>query len=216
MSTKPERIIGTLKLDSFFDEGALHCDLREGMVWNQAKTRLCLLSTDLLAGVYKALVDEAGPAWSLILKNCGTMWGVRVMRRLDREMQLLLGQRLSEIPLGDFLAFITDYFAFHGWGIVELDLSRTQESGIVEARLTHSIFAEIVSDAEEMADPMIAGILGAMISYLSGSKLDCEQTECITKGAPCSRFVITDPTRLKKVPTMIESGLNHEQVLNAI
>ena len=34
-------------------------DLVGGTIWNPAKTRVIILSTDLLTGVYTALLDEA-------------------------------------------------------------------------------------------------------------------------------------------------------------
>ncbi len=211
-----EQYIDQMDLSVFFDETQLAFDLREGILWNQAKTRVCLLSTDLILGVYKALVDEAGPAWSMILKNCGQVWGGRVVKRLDRECQLLLGQQLGEMPLKDFNHFLSQYFVFHGWGELSLDVAQATERGLVEATLRNSIFADVINDPDEMVDPMIAGMLASILSYLSGQTLDCVQTECKTRGAAHSRFIITAPSRLKNYEVMVKSNLSHDQIAASI
>ncbi|MBL8149586.1 MAG: hypothetical protein JNN15_06625 [Blastocatellia bacterium] len=216
MSVGSEQLIEKMDLGNFFDETKLSYDLREGVVWNVSKTRICLLSTDLLLGVYKALVDEAGPAWKLILKNCGLIWGDRVAKRLDRECSLILGKKLGDLVLSHFLSFTTDYFLFHGWGRLNLDVSKAEQNGIVEASLENSVFASIIEDSEEMVDPMIAGILASILSYMSGQKLDCIQTACVTKGAPISRFIITGTDRLKDGEAKVKAGMTHEQLVETV
>jgi len=209
-------LVDNLDLEIFFDESRLITDLREGVIWNPAKTRVCLLSADLLTGVYKGLVDEAGPAWRIIFKNCGLIWGERVAIRLDRECQLLAGIRVGDLPLEKYLTFMTNYFSFHGWGILTMDVTKAKETGLVEAKLTNSVFASTIQNEEDMVDPMISGILASMLSYLSGHKLDAEQTVCSSKGAPASMFIITGGDRLKPVETMLAGGSTHEQILSTI
>jgi uncharacterized protein len=216
MNFTADSINEELQLDRFFDETKMVYDLVGGVIWNPAKTRVIILSTDLLTGVYNALQEEAGIAWKLILKNCGTIWGERVAKRLDRECGVLLEGKLGDLPLGDYLRFMTNYFVFHGWGTLELDITHAQESGVVEATLKDSIWAGIVRDPESMADPMIAGILASMVSHLSGQKLDCVQTACVTKGAEASRFIITAEERLREAEARIAAGDSHETVLAAI
>jgi predicted hydrocarbon binding protein len=216
MNLTADSLNESMQLDRFFDETKMVYDLVGGVIWNPGKTRVIILSTDLLTGVYTALVDEAGGAWKLILKNCGTIWGERVARRLDRECVLLLESKLGDMPLGDYLAFMTNYFAHHGWGTLTIDVSHAQQSGIVEATLRDSIWAGIVRDPEAMADPMISGILASMLSHLSGRPLGCVQTACVTKGSDVSRFIITAEDRLKDVETRIASGDTHEAIVATI
>jgi hypothetical protein len=216
MPRTAQTLVDEMRLDAFFDETRLSYDFRAGMVWNPAKTRLCLLSTDFLDGVYRSLADEAGPAWAVIFKTCGVIWGGRVMRRLDRECQLLLNCSVKSLPLSLFLQFLRGYFTFHGWGALTLDVTRARETGVVAARLEDSPFAEVIRDPEEMADSMIAGILAGMLSDLSGQTLDCLQTECISKGAEASRFLITGAERTKGYAERIKAGMTHEAVMESI
>jgi len=97
-----------------------------------------------------------------------------------------------------------------------IDVSRARETGIVTAALEDSIFAEVIRDEEEFSDPMIAGILAGMLSYLSGHDLDCVQTACISRGAEASRFVVTGAARLRGISEKIKSGMTHEQVVETV
>ncbi len=203
-------------LENFFDESRLGFDLREGVLWNPAKTRLCLLSTDFLSGVYTAVKDEAGPAWPVIFKTCGRIWGERIMRRLEREAQTVGNLQLREMPISMFLRFFREYFVYHGWGLMTIDVSQARETGIVTAALEDSVFAEVIRDEEDFSDPMIAGILAGMLSHISGHDLDCVQTACISRGAEASRFVVTGAGRLRGIQDKIKSGMTHEQVVATV
>jgi len=209
-------MIDQLGLERIFDEEVMTFDLRQGVIWNPAKTKIVILSTDLLQGVYSALVDEAGEAWALIFQNCGRIWGERMARRLDRETASVLGARMSDMPLKDFLGFISSYFVFHGWGQMQIEVERAPETGLVEAYLAHSIFAEIVRDDKMMADPMIAGILGSLVAHLSGREMMAVQTACMTKGAERSSFLIGVPERLKEAEDLVRAGKTHEELLNEL
>lgn len=209
----PDTLLATLDLDRLLQEDAVSIDLRQGVIFNPGRTRLCLLSADLLGGVHRALVEEAGPAWSLIFKHCGRIWGERLARRLDRECRDSLGVRMEEMMLSDFVRFVTAYFAFHGWGRLALEVDRAEETGIVTATMVDSIFAAVVQAPGEMVDPMIAGILASLLSHLADHELDCVQTACVTLGAPASRFVVTDPERLRQAEPHLRRGTSHDELL---
>lgn len=211
-----QTLLDALSLDDLFNDGSLTFDLREGVIWNPAKTRLCILSTDLLSGVYHALRDEAGPGWSVILYRCGTIWGERLIKRLDRECSTLLGRRLGDFVLEDFIRFYRDYFLYHGWGGLRLEVSHARESGLVDAELHDSIFSRIVDDPDQMADAMIAGILAGSLGWLSGRDLHVVQTTCPTKGAPTSRFIIGTPERIQPAEAMVKAGRSHEELLKTL
>lgn len=216
MATEIEELIHSLKLDALLDDRSFDFDLRQGVIYNQAKTRLCLFSADLLGGVHKALLDEAGEAWPFIFKRCGQTWGARLARRLDREFQLLQQKALGDLILSDFLQVVRLYFAGHGWGVLEIQVEQAQQNGVVEASLRESIFAEVIPAGEEMVDSMMAGILASLIGHLAGRELDCVQTVCSSSGAPVSRFVITAPERLTEASAKIRSGISHEDLVAAL
>lgn len=216
MNTPSNQIIDNLDVTSFFNEAQMDFDLREGVIWNPAKTRVCVLSGDMLTGVYNGLYEEAGSGWKEIFISCGNIWGGRLAARLDKECSLLLGKRIGDLPLEDFILFFTEYFVFHGWGKLTINLDRVRETGLIEAEVTNSIFSSIVTDEDEMADPMLAGIIASFIGYLSGRELACVQTECLTKGGELSRFIITIPDRLENADDLVKSGKKHQELLEIL
>ncbi|MFQ3671171.1 MAG: hypothetical protein SNJ84_06910, partial [Verrucomicrobiia bacterium] len=122
MNANAQNLLALLDENHLFHDASLTFDLREGVIWNPAKTRLCVLSTDLLGGIYRGLVEEAGPGWKFILRRCGTIWGNRLAKRLDQECTNLLGKRLGDMSLEHFLRFFRQYFVFHGWGVLTLNV----------------------------------------------------------------------------------------------
>jgi predicted hydrocarbon binding protein len=203
-------VIERLGLDRLLEDSSFHWDLRQGVVFTPAKTRVCLFSADLLQGVYKAIYDEAGEAWSLIFKRCGCLWGGRLARRLDQEFSMLYDKRLEDLPVVDYVNLIEAYFATHGWGRVTVHLEKAQEKGVVEISLSNSIFAEIIDNPEEMVEPMMSGIFASLFSHISRRELDCVQTACASKGAPLSRFLVTVSSRLSAVAAEARAGVSHE------
>lgn len=211
-----DTLLDSLSLDDLFEDSRLNFDLREGVIWNPAKTRLCILSTDLLTGVYHGLKEEAGPGWSAILYRCGAIWGERLIKRLDRECTTLLGRRVGDFVLEDFVRFLRDYFTYHGWGSLRLNVSHSRESGLIDAEMTDSIFTKIVDDPDQMADAMIAGILAGSLGWLAGRDLQAVQTACPTKKAPSSRFIIGTPERIKAAEALVRAGRSHEELLQTL
>lgn len=216
MNSHENALLALFDEDDIFKDSKLTFDLREGVIWNPAKTRVVILSTDLLKGIYNAVFYETGPGWKLIFKKCGAIWGRRLAKRLDQECTMLLGRRMGDMTLENFLRFMRDYFLFHGWGSLTISVEHARESGIVEAELMDSIFADIVDDRENMADSMICGLLSSLIGYLSGQELECVQTECITKGAVSSRFIITSPARLRYAEDEIRAGKKHAELVATV
>ena len=216
MSITAESVLDRLDLDRLLNDSQFEWDLRQGVIFNPAKTRLCLFSADLLSGVYKALLDEAGEAWSLIFKHCGQIWGARLARRLDREFQALGQSTLGELPLSTFLSTVRGYFAGHGWGVLDIEVERAQETGIVEARFRESVFAEVIREPQDMVDPMMSGILASLLSHLANVPLDCVQTTCISRGAPASRFLISAASRLEEVPSRLRAGATHDELVGSL
>lgn len=216
MTSHETALLSLLKEDDIFSDSRLSFDLREGVIWNPAKTRVVVLSSDLLTGIYKAVFYETGPGWKLIFQRCGEIWGRRLVKRLDHECATLLGLRLGDMTLENFLRFMRDYFVYHGWGSLTINVDGARETGLVQAELLDSIFSKVVDDPENMADAMICGMLSSLLGYLSGQELGCVQTQCPTKGAESSRFIITSPERLKYAEHEIRAGRKHEELVASI
>ena len=216
MTSTPEKVIQLLNLDRLLDDDGFQFDLRQGVFYNPAGTRCCLLSTDLLRGVYLALLEEAGEAWTVILKNCGRIWGERLARRLDGELRNLFQTELGDLPVARFEECMREYFAFHGWGELIIQTGRTVERGYVEASLRDSIFLEVVEDSPVMVDWLMSGILASLFSYLSGQTLDALQTACPSQGAATSLFLISAPERIEAALEKLGQGASHQELMGTI
>ncbi|MCC5840779.1 MAG: hypothetical protein JJT96_11690 [Opitutales bacterium] len=195
-----EEILTKLNLDGFFGDDALRYDLVDGTVFNPVQTRQIYLSTDLLRGIYLALKEEAGPAWTAILKNCGRIWGSRVVRNLEREFQYVQQMNPGELPVTAFIALIERYFAAHGWGRAEFDMSLAASHGIVSMRLRNSLLCSVIEDEDGPVDSLIAGILQGIFSHYSGQPLDCAEIASSRQGYQACWFVVSHEDRIGSLP----------------
>jgi hypothetical protein len=199
-----------------FDDSHLNYDLREGVIYNRASTRLCLFTSDLLRGIYQAVSEESGDAWRVIFKNCGRIWGQRVIRRLRVEVSKLGMPSFEELSVEDMMLLLEDYFRFHGWGLMRLNPSLMATRGIVQAELEDSLFAEVIEDQPE-PDAMVSGMLAAMLSELGRADLDCVQTaDSNTAPDGVSRFLISGRGRITQARELAQSGRNHAEILENI
>jgi hypothetical protein len=193
-----DTILTQLNLERFFSETRLVYDLEAGTVRNPGAERIIYVSADLMRGIHQALVEETAEAWKIIFRNCGRTWGKRVAKHLDTGLTKTGVSGQAALPLSGYLAFIEAYFSEHGWGLLKLDLAHA-ERGLVIARLTNSYFAAVLSDVDDLVDPLLAGILQGFLEHVSGAELGCAEIACIRKGSPECVFAITTQARLDRV-----------------
>jgi len=208
----PDNIIQSLDLNRFFDEIDLSYDLYEGTVFTPAETRVIYLSSDIILGIYKSLKEETGPAWSLILKNCGRLWGRKVAENLEQEMITQKGKKPSELSAEKYIEMLEAYFPAHGWGRLFADLDDAASHGLVRFQLRNSLFAHVLEDEDVPVDGIIAGILQGFFLQLTEQELDCAEIGCVRQGHEHCTFVLTHEDRLMDVDEMIESGKGPEDI----
>lgn len=201
-----------LDLNRFFDEGGFKYDLEKGTIHNPGQTRVLWLSADTVRGIYLALHEEAGPAWKLILKNCGRFWGKKVAQNLDRELSLLAQTRQADLAVPVYLQLVEAYFRQHGWGVLELDLEDAVAHGVIEARLHHSFFAEVLDEVNEPVDQLIAGILEALFSHISGQPVGCLEIASERTGADCGCFILSGEERIFDLEELVEAQAAPEDI----
>ena len=197
-----DTVLAQLGLDSFFAEDRLVYDLEAGTVKNPGAERLIYVSSDLMRGIHQALLEETADAWKIIFCNCGRTWGKRVARHLDTSLERAGRGTQSALPLEGYIAFIETYFARHGWGVLKLDLSDAP-LGLIVARLTSSYFVAVLSDTDDLVDPLLAGILQGFLEHVSGAELAAAEIACARKGAPECVFVVTARSRLDAIEPLI-------------
>jgi len=209
-------IASALDLERFFSHEANRYDLLAGTAYNAAGSRVIYLSADVVKGIHQALLNETGPAWRLILKNCGILWGRRVAQNLERELGLMFNANPGELPVAEYLRLLESYFSAHGWGLLKLDLSRAESHGVITASLENSLFSEVLDDETARVDFLVAGILRSLFAHISGQEVDCQEIASSRAGAPHGLFVITATARLDKLEERIEGGESSAQILEAL
>ena len=131
---------------------------------------------------------------------------------LDRELSLLFQTSAKDLPVAEYVRFLEAYFRFHGWGVMELDLTRAVSHGVVVGRLRNSIFESVLADVAGPVDYMIEGMLRAMFEHIAGAPLDCLQVASQKSGAPACEFVVTGATRIDEVRELVDGGAGPEAV----
>lgn len=184
-------------LNTLFGESSLNFNLKQGTVHSPTETRVIYLSSDIIRGIYDVLKYETGDAWSLILKNCGVIWGERVSRSIDKDVQAAGNQKMGQLSVDSFIHLLESYFASHGWGKMHIFLDDAENHGIVRARLSNSLFADTLKHLNSPVEFMIAGMLQGIFSSISGHDLSCLQVSYETTGATTSEFLISAKSRIE-------------------
>jgi len=207
--------IATPPPDYFLDPGYLSTDLSLGVTLNRSGTRIITLSADFLRGLHRAMTEETGEAWFLVLYRCGFIWGQRVALRLERELAGFYGKSLRELDMALFVHLVEGFFAVHGWGRLRFSFARINQ-GLVEAELENPLYATAVGRSERTVEALVSGLLSSIFSHLSGQELLCHQTECVSLGHPVSRFVLGQAKRLDPVPEWVEQDTPHDEIVRRL
>ncbi|MEN9222573.1 MAG: V4R domain-containing protein [Thermostichus sp. BF3_bins_97] len=199
-------------------------DIHTGMLASRGGYRLAAFPMPLLEALYSGLRYETGQAARVILYNCGRDWGEEFFRRFEDELSRYHNQPLQELPMGILLDALSDLWATHGWGRLELDFS-AGDQGLVQATVRNSGFAlaarasfspEESSTPREPAGYLESGVLASLFSLLSGRELICVQTTCESLGADQNRFLIGTPQRLHSCEEWVRKGLSHDEILDRL
>jgi hypothetical protein len=195
-------------LVDMFDQAAVGYDLREGTARSPTGERQIFLSTDVLRGVHDALQYEAGEAWGAILFRCGTLWGERITNRLWRDVERETGEGPEALRVDSFLAWMRGWFRRSGWGDTVFDLRDAEASGVIWVELHFSLFREALEPCPDRADFLVAGLLSAFFSKVSGrpvTAIELPPTDNVV-------FAISGPERIDEVDEAIEDGADAAEV----
>jgi predicted hydrocarbon binding protein len=191
-------------------------DIGPGRLTTRSGAKMVTFSSTALRGLYLGLYREAGPAWVVILKRCGEIWGERYCRRLFGELEAYYREGVRQMKMGRFLAALTEAFATHGWGRFEFDLEHVNR-GVIVVGVHNPIMTSVLPDVDEpQVDVLIAGVLKSILRELTGEDLDCHQTERLRGDAPFARFVLSHTARLEAVPAMLESRKSHDEIVASV
>lgn len=204
------------RLDALLGADGLRFDLYDGTIVDPSDTRQIFLSTDILRGIYAALAYEAGPAWRLVMRRCGGLWGQRLAKSLHRQAQLASVKRTSAYTMAQFASHLPRLIAASGWGRLRIDYTDAPAHGFVVAELRHSIFADALSHLRERVDYMFAGMLAGLFGELAKADLGCTELCSPGAGAESSVFVISSSDRCSHAEAMVEAGSGVEDILASL
>lgn len=195
--------------DTYFD-----LDVRAGVMRNRSGAKCIAFSGYVLRGLYVGLKNETGPAWRLVLRRCGELWGARFAKRFLDEVAGFYNQGLDDMTMARFNALLEEYFSVHGWGRVEFDYSHIAR-GVVVAQVRNPIMAGVLGETGERTEVLLEGVLKSLFSAATGQDLDCLETQSAGMGAGSSLLVIAPSERMAPIAELLESTPNatHAQVL---
>lgn len=186
-------------IDRFFALTGLATDATTGVHTDAAGLRVVFAAPEFFRAIHLVLTRKDPATWKSLLTRCGRDCGRQLGTSLDAEFRRLGQPLLGELPFESCLAYLERTFAAHGWGVLKIDLSAAADHGLVTARLTHSYFAAILCDVDDLVDVLPAGLLRGYFEYISGEQLGCVEIACVRRGAPHCTFVITAAERLDAV-----------------
>ncbi len=190
-------------------------DVEKGTIRTPTGTRICALTDDFLIGFRSAVQFECGKATDRVFKTCGKKWGKTFVERFDRELTDHFGVPLSDVSTGLVERCMDEAFRYYGWGKPTIDLSE-YDSGLVSVSVTDPVMPAMVGPTDKPADPLFAGFFAAVFSHYAKTDLECVQTDCPTRGADASRFVVGLGERLKPVGGWVTEKLAHAVIVRRL
>ncbi len=190
-------------------------DVEKGTIRTPAGTRICALTDDFLRGFRSAVQFECGKASDRVFKKCGFKWGTTFVERFDREMTELFGVPAREMSAGLIERTLDEAFRAHGYGALAVDFDE-YDAGFVQVSLTDSVMPHVVGRQEKPADALMCGFFAAVFTFYASTDLDCVQTECPSRGAAASRFLVGLAARLAPVPKLVQDKLSHAAILGRL
>ncbi len=198
----PEDSSAPVTIDRFFDPRGFTADAATSTLTDPAGLRFVFAAPQFFRAVHLVLTRKDPTSWSSFLARCGRDCGRQIATNLDAELARLGEPTLGALPLESCLVFLERTFAAHGWGVLKIDLADAADHGLVVARLTHSYFAEILPDVDDLVDVLPAALLQGFFEHISGEQLGCAEIACVRRGAPHCTFVITAAERLDSVSSL--------------
>jgi len=190
-------------------------DVEKGTISTPTGTRICALTDDFLLGFRSALMFECGKAGDRVFKKCGFRWGTAFIERFDRELSEHYGVPARDMSAGLMERALDEAFRYHGWGKFDIDMSE-YEQGFVQVRIGDSVMPAVVGASDKPTDWLMAGFLAAVFSYYGDTELDCIQTDCPSRGADASRFIVGLADRLAPAVKWTADKLPHAAIVNRL
>jgi predicted hydrocarbon binding protein len=197
------------------EEDYFSLNVRNGILRSPTGTRMLALPEEMILGLHAGLEDETGAAAPVILYQCGRWWGRQWVRRHGAEIRQFYSTDAGELPLAFYLQVLRRVWALCGWGRIELSFDLRNE-GFLECSLQHGFYSEIVGNIGRTTDDLVAGVLSAILSDISGRDLECLEIACRSKGDLRCHFLAGIKPRVGVVREWVKQGRSRAQIVEAI
>jgi hypothetical protein len=195
-------------LNYFTHPSFLRLDADTGVVRSRGGTRMIGISEDFLRGFVVACEHEAGTAAPLILRRCGALFGSRLARRFETEVNQFAGISMRDRPMSEFDALVCDLWHGCGMGHLTLDWSYGA-SGFLAVKLDHSPMEDI-GPKGHTADDLFTGVLEGFFGYFSEPGLLCVQTGDRRLGdKEGTTFILAFSEVIKKAESLRAEKMSH-------
>jgi len=162
----------------------------------------------------RATLDQLAPGtWQMFCAE----WGVQFGRRLAIDLENLAietsGRTLGETTMTEFATLLSRRLAQQGMGRASFDFAAIRE-GVLVIEVARSVLAEAAprgraAERDPLADlacPLLAGMLGAVVSHVSERRLAAREVSCASSGEATCRFVVTAHARRAVIDEALASG----------
>ncbi len=199
----------------FRAEDYFSLDVRKGVIVNPIGSRMIAVPDQLMQGLEAGLLEETGSATPVILFSVGKWWGARYAKRHGAETKQFFGRELHEVPLAVYLQSLRRSWALMGLGRLELSF-KYAEAGFVVADIQDTPYSAAIGKSDRPTDHLVAGVLAALISDISGRDLSCAEIACKSMGDASCRFVVGTTDRLAPVATWVKQRRSVNEILESL
>ena len=171
----------------------------------------------------RATCDQLAPGtWPMFCAEWGVQYGRRLAIDLEATAIEASGRALAEVTMSEFAALLSRRLAQQGWGRAAFDFAAMRE-GVLLVEMIRSVLAEaaprsrrVTSEpATELACPLVAGMLGAVVSHVAGHRLVAREVACVSAGDDACRFVLTAHTRRGAIDSALATGARGVDTIRA-
>lgn len=167
-----------------------------------------------LASLRATCESLAPESWQLFCTEWGTQLGRRLAVDLEGSALDDAAESLGELPMARVATLLSSRLAEQGWGRASIDFGAMSD-GVLVVDVARSALAEAAPKTRgeergrkaDLACPLLAGTLGAMLGHVAGRRLSAREVACSSTGAETCQFVVTSHGRRRQVDAAVERGV---------
>jgi len=182
-----------------------------GSLRDAGKGRVVLANEDFLDAFESVFTKHLGFRHHDFLRELGQKWGIRHAFRLEQHVQREYGKTLREMETQMALELLSSSIGVLGLGSFHADLSR-RDAGIIVVKHHDSPFPGHFVSVSGGACPILSGFHSAVLTYLSGRRLEAREFSCAGEPDGSCVFIVATADRVSKLTIAVPGTPDHELV----